>query len=327
LQPGDRFLLDGRCLEYRAREEGTVVVEEVIGRTRPPRWTSDGWPLSAQLAQRLFLLRIAAAEALREGPLALHRLLERDYALQGEAVAILAEYFQRQECVSEIPDAGTLLVEVVRAEGGAACYLHTPLNRLANDALARVAVARLARDLGRSALSVVADLGFVLEFRQEVADVAGMVRQVLAVAGFRADLDATLAQSEMLRSRFSRVAQTGLMLLRNPEGRRRRVGGRDWPQRRLFEQVRGRDADFVLLRQALAEVRTELCDVDAAEQYVEQLPSLAVRCRWLRQPSPFAMAWTQPGLAEAVPLQSPAEALLQLHAELTGGTGDARPAG
>ena len=34
------------------------------------------------------------------------------------------------------------------------------------------------------------------------------------------------------------------MLLRNPEGRRRRVGGRDWPERRLFEQVRVHDARF-----------------------------------------------------------------------------------
>jgi len=28
------------------------------------------------------------------------------------------------------------------------------------------------------------------------------------------------------------------MLLRNPLGRRRRVGGADWGERRLFEQVR-----------------------------------------------------------------------------------------
>ena len=30
LQPGDRFLLDGKCLEYRARQEGAAVVEEMI---------------------------------------------------------------------------------------------------------------------------------------------------------------------------------------------------------------------------------------------------------------------------------------------------------
>ena len=318
LQAGDRFLLDGRCLEYRETQEDTVVVEEVVGRPQTPRWSSDGWPLSPQLAQRLYHLRIQAAEALREGPAALLRLLESDYGLHGEAVAILAAYFQGQESASEIPDAGTLLVEVVRAEGGAAYYLHTPLNRLANDALARVAVARLARNLGRSALSVVADLGFVLQLRSELPEVPEVVRKILAEDGFRADLDETLAQSEMLRRRFSRVAQTGLMILRNPEGRRRRVGGADWPQRRLFEQVRVHDEQFVLLRQALAEVRGELCDIQTATQYVEQLPRLAVRCRWLRQPSPFARAWTQPDVGEPGVTATPAEALQQLHAELMG---------
>ena len=79
---------------------------------------------------------------------------------------------------------------MVRAEGGAAYHVHTPLNRLANDALARVAVVRLARDLGRSALSVVADLGFVLQLRTELPDVPAVVRQLLAADGFRADLDA-----------------------------------------------------------------------------------------------------------------------------------------
>jgi ATP-dependent Lhr-like helicase len=319
LQPGDRFLLDGRCLEYRAREEGAVVVEEVIGRPRTPRWGGEGLALSPELARRLFLLRTQAAEALREGPAMLARLLESDYGLQDESAEMLSSYFQQQECVSEIPDGGTLLVEVVRAEGGAAYYLHTPLNRLANDALARVAVTRLARDFGRSALSVIADLGFVLQLRTELPEVAEVVRRLLAADGFPAELDSSLADSQMLRGRFARVAQTGLMLLRNPQGRRRRVGGADWPGRRLFEQVRTRDVEFVLLRQALAEVRAELCDADAALQYVTGLPSLAVRCRWLRQPSPFAAAWTQASAGEVGTTQTPAEALRRLHAELTGG--------
>jgi ATP-dependent Lhr-like helicase len=323
LQPGDRFLLDGRCLEHRTREEGAVVVEEVLGRPRTPRWGGDGWALSSELARRLYLLRIQAAEALREGPAALAHLLEGDYALHGEAAQMVAAYFQQQECVSEIPEAGVLLVEVVRAEGGAAYYLHTPLNRLGNDALARVAVTRLARDHGRSAQSVIADLGFVLQLRSELPDVAQLVRLLLPADGFRADLDASLANSHILRTRFARVAQTGLMLLRNPDGRRQRVGGADWPGRRLFEQVRAHDEDFVLLRQALAEVRTELCDADSAEKYVAALPALAVRCRSLRQPSPFAAAWTQPDVGEMPATQTPAEALQRLHAELTGGAANA----
>jgi ATP-dependent Lhr-like helicase len=319
LQPGDRFLLDGRCLEYRRRHGGALIVTDVPGRPAVPRWGGDGWPLSPELAQRLYVLRIRAAEALRDGAAALEELLRREYGLQDGAALSLAAYFQRQETVSEIPETGVCLIEAMGREFGANYYVHTPLNRTANDALARVAVYRLARDGGHAASSLVADLGFALLLRRPLDDVPGLLRRLLAADGFAADLDAALGASPMLRERFRRVATTGLMLLRNPAGRRRRVGGATWGEERLFDQVRERDADFVLVRQALHEVRGEACDVEAAQAYARRLPSLAVRCRWLSQPSPFAENWTQlaPGAAEAV--ETPAEALQRLHARLLGG--------
>jgi ATP-dependent Lhr-like helicase len=319
LQPGDRFLLDGRCLEFRRREDGAAVVEEVPGRPRVPRWAGSGWPLSPQLARRLYLLRLQAAEALRDGPEALGRLLGEDYGLSGPAAEMLASYFEEQETTSEIPDSATLLVEAVPHDGGIEYYLHTPLNRPGNDALARVAVRRLARGAGRSASSVVADLGFVLRLRGELPDLAGAVRALLAAEGFRDELDAGLTDSEALRARFAQVAQTGLMLLRNPEGRQRKVGGADWGERRLFEQVRAHDGDFVLLRQALAEIRDEVCDAASALDYAGRLPLLTVRCRRLARPSPFAGAWTQQERGEPDSSRTAAEALARLHAELTGG--------
>jgi ATP-dependent Lhr-like helicase len=131
----------------------------------------------------------------------------------------------------------------------------------------------------------------------------------------------------VLRERFGRVALTGLMLLRRPLGGRRRVGGRGWGERQLFAQVRGHAPDFVLLRQALREVRAELCDAPAARAYAEALPGLAVRCRRLPAPGPFAEAWTQAAEGPAEAVESPAEALVRLHARLTGGEPDDARAG
>ena len=319
LEPGDRFLLDGRCLEFRARQEVGLVVEEVVGRPRPPVWIGEGWPLSRQLAARLYVLRQQAAEALREGPSALRQLLSEDYGLNESAADLLAGYFLQQEAISEIPDAATLLIEIVPCEAGMEYVLHTPLNRLGNEALARVAVSRLASEQQIVARATVADLGFALQVRCQLSEPAELFRQLLRSEGFREQLDAALQQSELLRHRFARVARTGLMLLRNPRGRRRRVGGADWPQRQLFDQVRRHDADFVLIRQALREIREACCDASAALAWAEQLPLLTVRCRVLSAPSPFAAAWTQrdslvSDLAEA----NPAEALARLHAELMG---------
>jgi ATP-dependent Lhr-like helicase len=322
LQPGDRFLLDGRCLEVRRRRGMTLLVDEVVGRAGVPRWGGDGWLLSTELARRLYLLRIQAAEALREGPASLARLLQREYGLEGPALDSVAAYFQRQESFSEVPDTTAALVEVVVYEGGAGYWWHTPLNRLGNDALARVAVHRLARDWGRSATSVVADLGFALHVRGGLSEdpegngPASVLRTLVRPSDFDADLEAALESGAGVRERFGAVAVTGLMVLRNPLGPRRRVGGGDWAGRRLFEQVRAHEVDFVLLRQARREVREGLCDAAAARDYAAGLVRLPLRCRWLPAPSPFAEGWTQAAAGAAESAESPAEALQRLHAAL-----------
>ncbi len=332
LRVGDRFLLDGRCLQVRSLwpEESSLLVEEVLGRPIVPRWGGDGWPLSTELAERLYLLRVQAAEALRDGPEMLARLLQREYGLEDAASAMLAGYFQRQECVSEIPDAASCLVEIVPHDDGLDCYFHTPLNRLGNDALARVAVHRLARDWGHGADSIVADLGFALlihgTFAEEEDRIADTLRALLHAANFEADVEAALQVSAVLRERFQRVAQTGMMLLRQPMGQIRRVGGRDWGARRLFDKIQACDRDFVLLRQARREILCEWCDSAAASRYVSQLQHLPLRCRYLSYPSPFVESWTQMAAGPAERIETPDEALLRLHALLTEGTSDARPA-
>jgi ATP-dependent Lhr-like helicase len=319
LNPGDRFLLDGRCLEVQRLEAGSLVVDEVVGRPAVPRWPGEGWPLSSELAHRLYLLRVRVAEALRDGPAAMATLLHDEYALGADAAGVLAEYFDRQETLSEIPDSEGVLVETVGGSAAIELYVHTPLNRLANDALARVAVHRLARDFGRAAQSLVADLGFALFIRGgESAAIPDLVRALLGEERFAADLDGALADSPALRERFRRVAITGLMLLRNPAGGQRKVGGRAWGERQLFDRVRAHDPDFVLLRQALREVRTELCDAGAALAFVQNLPQRPIKCRTLRQASPFAENWTQMSAGPTEDAATPADALRKLHAILTG---------
>jgi ATP-dependent Lhr-like helicase len=324
LRPGDRFLLDGRCLQMRRLEPGVLHVTEVLGRATVPRWSGDGWPLSTELARRLYLLRSRAAEALRDGPPALATLLRDEYGLEESATTPIVRYFQAQESLSEVPGPTAALIELVAIPDrdrlpGVVCYCHTPLNRLGNDALARIAVHRLSRDHGCLATSLVADLGLALVLRNGLpahpsSNPADLLRTFLDPTQFEYDLAEAL-EEDVLRHRFSRVAQTGLMLLRNPRGGRRRVGGGDWAARRLFEQVRARDPDFVLLRQARREVRADICDAAAARSYAEELTALPVRCRWLPCPSPFTEAWTQaaPG---AVAIEDTATALERLQEAL-----------
>ena len=83
-------MLDGRCLEYRRSEGSALLVEEVAGRPVVPRWSGEGWPLSRELARRLYLLRLRAAEALREGAGSLADFLRQEYGLNGPALPALS---------------------------------------------------------------------------------------------------------------------------------------------------------------------------------------------------------------------------------------------
>jgi ATP-dependent Lhr-like helicase len=318
LQPGDRFLLDGRCLELKRTEGAALAVEEVIGRPAAPRWMSEAGPCSAKLAWRLYLLRSRAAETLLHGPAALDGLLRREYRLGPAAREALLSYFYHQVAVSEIPTACVCLVECVANGVGEDYYIHTPLNRPANDALARVAARRLARSGGRCALTVAADLGFLLQVQGGPALSAEELRRLLAAESFEADLEEALRDSDLLRERFRRSALIGLMLLRNPLGPRRKVGGSNWAERKLFEQVQQADADFVLLRQAWREVREECLDIESALAYAKEMPRRRLHCRRLAQPSPFAQGWTQQLVGAVETTTSPAEALERLHTALTG---------
>jgi ATP-dependent Lhr-like helicase len=316
LKPGDRFLLDGRCLEFQRRDGTQVQVEETAGQPMTPRWSSDAWPLARDLARRLHVMRTRASEALREGFADLVELLEIDYGLSREVSLELANYFEQQEQVSEIPGPGTLLVETNWGGEVGEYYLHNHLHRAANDGLARVVTLRLARDHGRACTSIVADLGLMISAGGRPLSPENW-RGLFAANGFSEDLRHALADSDVMREQFRRCALTGLMLLKNPLGARRKVGGGSWPERRLFEEVIAAEPDFVLLRQATRDTEEECCDLVAAVEYAESLPNLEVRIRRLQQPSPFARHWSQAIGGPTEQTESPEDALRRLHALLT----------
>jgi ATP-dependent Lhr-like helicase len=107
------------------------------------------------------------------------------------------------------------------------------------------------------------------------------------------------------------------MVLRNPEGGRRRVGGLLWVSSRLYPLVKAACPDHPLLRETRREVLEDLLDTPSALAWLSHRP--AVRFRALAAPSPFSAAWIDPGAAEPVRFESPSDALKRLHARLMSG--------
>jgi ATP-dependent helicase Lhr and Lhr-like helicase len=315
LEPGDRFVLDGRCLEVKRFEKRAVLVEEVMGRPLVPRWRGAGVPMPGELARRLFLFRVEAAEALRDGEPALARLLHRDYYLSDAATAALACYIRQQESVSEIPDLRMLLIEHVGMQSCAEFYIHTPLARAANETLAGIVARRWQRAYGSAPVALAADLGFLLSVDAGTGVEVARWRQLLGPAHFATDAEDWLREGPLLRQSFGRVCQTGLMVLRQPLGRRPRVGGAAWAERQLFEQIETRAPDFVLLRQAQREAEDN-GDLATALAFLEHCAELPCKLRRLTQPSPFGETLLRAGrLTSEVPPE-PAEALQRFHEEL-----------
>ncbi len=315
LEPGDRFVLDGRCLEVKRHETGAVMVDEVFGRPLIPRWLGSGVPMPAELARRLYLFRVEAAEALRDGEVSLARLLRDDYHLADAACAALRSYLHEQEMVSEVPDLRALLIECVGMQACAEYYIHTPLARAANESLAGLVARRWQQRHGGQPITLAADLGFVLSVDATLIDATGW-RHLLAPAQAAEDLRAWVHQGPLLRQSFGRVCQTGLMVLRQPHGRRRKVGGRDWAERQLFPQLQTLAPDVLLLRQAEREAEEELGERDLALAFLADWATRPLKLRRLSQPAPFGESLLQAGQTTVEIPPEPADVLQHFHAEL-----------
>jgi ATP-dependent Lhr-like helicase len=314
LQPGDRFVLDGRSLEFRWLEGLIVLAKSSAGEPNLPRWSSDRQALSAELARAVAAFRITAARRLADGPNVFRTWLREEHRLDPDAAAVLVALFEAQERLSEIPGPETLLVEESPHDAGLNYTFHAPLSRAACEALGRATAARLGRRFGRNVTLAVADLGWSVRLPEEAELKPDELDPLLSLDGFEADVLEGLDRGELPARRFRHVASTALMVLRNPEGGRRRVGGLLWVSNRLYPLVKAACPDHPLLRETRREVLQDVLDTRSAITWLESRPT--VRFRALDGHSPFAMAWVEPGDLEPLRYDSPGEALRRLHARV-----------
>jgi ATP-dependent Lhr-like helicase len=316
LQSGDRFVLDGRALEFRRLEGARLDAHATAGEASLPRWSSDRQGLSSELALELAAFRHEAARRLGAGPSALRGWLCEVHALEPDAAAVLVALLEAQEQQSEIPGPETLLVEESPGDDGCVVYtFHAPLGRSACEALGRATAARLGRRFGRDLGLATADLGWSIRLPEEAALDLAAIEALTTAAELEEDVLEGIDRGDLLARRFRYVAGTALMVLRRPEGRQRRVGGLLWVSTRLYPLVKAVCPAHPLLRETRREVLDDLLDLRSARAWLERRP--VVRLRALAGLSPFAAAWIAPGEAEHLRFESPAEALKRLHQRLT----------
>ena len=316
LTPGDRFVLDGRCLELKRREFKQLWARAAGDGPALPRWTSDRQGLSNTLAAELAGFRDAAARTLLDGPAALRGLLIEVHGLEPDAASILVDLFESQQRVSEVPGPAFLLVERSpgRCDDESDYSLHHPLGRRASEALGRAVAARLGREVGRDISLSVADMGFSLRVDASAPVAPEVWSRLLDPDRFEDDVYEGVDRGELPSRRFRHVAATALMILRNPEPGRVRVGGTEWVSRRLFPMVQARCPRHPLLRETRREILDDLLDAPAALAWVASRPE--VRVRSLAAPSPFTRAWIDPSAPDLLRFEPASAALRRLSARL-----------
>ncbi|MDX2038062.1 MAG: DEAD/DEAH box helicase [Isosphaeraceae bacterium] len=317
LQPGDRFVLDGRALICKRHEAGSIIAVGTGGEPALPIWRSDRAGLTIELARELAEFRAEAADRLADGPAALRSWLATVYRLDTRCSAIIEGVLEAQEARSEVPDLDTVLIEESPdpETGAQMLAFHAPLGRSACEAVARAVAVRLGRRAGRDLELEVADLGWTIRLPVPVELDDDDLATLLDPEGFDRDLMEGLERGEFLAVRFRYVAATGLMVLRRPEGGRVKVGGLLWVSKRLYPLVKACCPQHPLLRETRREVLENLLDVRSARTWIGARPT--IRFRRLDSASPFTAAWLQGGSADAIGFEPPTAALERLHRRLT----------
>ncbi len=312
LQPGDRFVLDGRSWSFVSRDGGVVIARRAAGDPDLPRWSSDRQGLSTELALDLARFREEAGRTLWDGPSALRAWLIEEIGLGPGGASVLEGLLVAQQSVSEVPGPAVLLVEESPSLGGLIYTCHAPLGRPACEALARAVCARLGGRRGRDLSLQVADLGWSIEVPESLDEREWS--ELLVPDDLEEDILKGLDRGELLARRFRHVATTALMVLRHPEGGRLKVGGLNWVSNRLYPLVLAACPHHPLLRETRREVLEDHLDSRSARDWLETRPT--IRLRRLDGLSPFAAAWVGTTGAESLRFEPPAEALRRLHARL-----------
>ena len=316
LTPGDRFVLDGRSLEFRRLDGLTVHAAPAGGEPDLPRWSSDRQSLSPELARDLAAFRETASQLASEGSSPLRAFLVETHGLEPDAASVIEDLIAAQEALSEIPPPGGLLVEESPCDEGLLYAFHLPLARSACEALGRMVAARLGRRFGRDVALSVSDLGFAARVPEDATLAREDLPALLASDRFEEDVLEGIDRGELPAKRFRHVAATALMVLRRPEGGRVRVGGMQWVSNRLYPLVKAACPTHPLLRETRREVLEDVLDSRSARAWIESGP--AIRFRTLDGPSPFTAAWIDAGGSEPIRFESPGDALRRLHVRLVG---------
>ncbi len=323
LKPGDVFVLAGRAVRLLEVGWKTVRVEDAKGeRPNIPVWSGSRRPLATGLAREIARLRTQLDDRLAAGSAATDWLVENWELSASNAQAVIA-HFELQRRHSLVPREGLMVVERYREPNTrpplSHYFFHSLIGRGANDALSRIVAWRVAKLAGGNALVTVDDYGFLLTVQRFQEMTRERWRECFARDGAEDDLRTALADSQLVRSQFRAVAQTGLMVPRQLPGKDRAPRQLRFSADILFRVLAQHEPDHPLVAEAYRQATTLFLDSDGACRWLEE--AAALRWEFVELPivSPFGFGLYAGKLKESMMFEDPAEAIERLYQQFYGG--------
>jgi ATP-dependent Lhr-like helicase len=192
-------------------------------------------------------------------------------------------------------------------------FFHSLIGRAANDALARVVSFRLSRIRGGNAIATPHDYGFVLSVTPQQEFTEAELPGLIAPTRFEEDLEAALAESEMVKYHFRNAAQTGLMVYRNYFDERKPMRKVHWSSEVIFNVLQRYEPDHILLREARREALHVYVDAAGALEFVHEQARRAVRLRKVSYVPPLSFPMYATKIKEALLVEDPFEMVERLY--------------
>ena len=271
---GDVMLLGGKTFRVNEVRGGSVTVEPHAARPNVPAWSSHIKGIPMVLAGEIAAIRHGIAQRLASDgrPSSALAWLSSTYAISGAEAQHAVRYIAQQMAVSAVAPPGEALVEIYRMDRRQTAVFHTCAGRRTNEALARIVGARLFRESKVNTHITTDDNGFLISMPHNKSLPDAVWASLLHARDIDRDLLEGLRGSNLLRTHFRYVANTGLLVLRRAGGRTLRRSGLQWNSGKIFERLLEADPSFPLLRETIRNVTQDLLDAPSARAYLEALP-------------------------------------------------------
>ncbi|MCH5599402.1 ligase-associated DNA damage response DEXH box helicase [Niabella ginsengisoli] len=267
LNPGDKFGLAGKILEFVMIKDMTVLVKKSNAkRAITPSWLGGRLPLSSNLSA---FLRHKFNEAMHPGTKELE--LKKLHPL-----------FKQQEKFSHIPKDDEFLVELIQTRDGHHLFMYPFEGRLVHEVMSALVAYRISKVQPISFSMAMNDYGFELLSDQPIPMDKVDLNKILSAENLTEDITRSINAAEMAGRKFRDISVIAGLVIKNYAGKYKTDKNLQSSSGLIFRIFEQYDAQNLLMRQAYEEVfyqQLEEPRLAAALQRIQQSKIVVVNAK------------------------------------------------